>query len=296
MLKQVGLKLMLAFGMIFVQTSRLHSSQIEWEQFNMSVAFDRSAWQVDHDLFVIHAIPKCGTHYIQRTIHLMTNQTIINRNINQAKLAEACASNQILRSFQPYHSDLTKILKETHHKAIAMVRDPRDALISHVFYMRDFPKNPNGDNTKRDFFTVGADFDELSLEQQITSLIVGDEHAQSYIDFYKERTGWALNSKILTIKYEDLLGTAGGGDDAIKRAKVIELAHFIHLDLTNEQLENVLDKMYVDYGDINADGKVFERSTTGNWRTFLTPKQKSLIKKRIGKELIRLGYAEDNNW
>lgn len=296
MLKQLGANFALALSLIFVFQCELISWQNNFEKFELSMTFDKSAWQVDHDLFIIHAIPKCGTHFIQRTIHLMTNQTIINRIINVAKLTEACANNQILRSFQPYSVDLVKILKENKHKAIAMVRDPRDALISHLFYMRNYPKNPDGDNRKRDFFTVGPDFDNLTLEQQITSLIVGDEHAPSYIDFYKQRIGWALNPRILTIKYEDLLGTAGGGDDAIKRAKVMEIAGFIRLNLSNEQLEKVMNQMYVDHGEDNVDGKVFERSTTGNWRKFLTAKHKRLIKKRIGDELIRLGYAENNNW
>ncbi len=57
-----------------------------------------------------------------------------------------------MRTFQPYQDFFFQTLKDAGHKTISMVRDPRDALISHVFYMRNYPKNPNGDNRKRDFF------------------------------------------------------------------------------------------------------------------------------------------------
>jgi hypothetical protein len=295
MVKRIGLNLILMLSICFAFPSDL-SSQTYSEALKLNALFNRTAWEVNHDLFIIHAIPKCGTHYIQRTIHLMTNQVIINRNINIPKLEEACLNNQILRSFQPYHTDLFNTLKDANHKVISMIRDPRDALISHVFYMRNFPKNPNGDNNKRDFFTVGPDFDNLSLEDQITALIVGNEHAQSYIDFYKQRIGWALNPKVLTIKYEDLLGKAGGGNEKIKRAKVLEMAHFIRLNLNDEQFEKVIEQMYVDFGNDNADGKVFERSTTGNWRTFLNHEHVKLLKKKLGKELISLGYEKDYKW
>ncbi len=259
------------------------------------MVFDRSSWQVDHDLFIIHAIPKCGTHYIQRTINLMTNQEIINRNVNVPKLTEACLNNQILRSFQPYQDALFQILKKTGHKTLSMIRDPRDALISHAFYMRTFANRP-GDKTKRDFFTVGNDYDNLTFEQQIDSLIKGSEYSNSYIDFYRDRLGWALNPESLTVKYEDLVGNAGGGNDKIKRAVVLKIAEFINLDISDKKLQFVLDNMYVDFGEINLDDKVFEHSSIGNWRKFLSEKQINLIKKKIGKEIIQLGYEKNNNW
>lgn len=260
-----------------------------------NLAFEKTAWQIDHDLFAIHAIPKCGTHFIQRTIHLMTNQTIINRNVMIPKLAEACQHNQILRTFQPYHPDLMNILKNTGHKLIAMVRDPRDALVSHAFYMRTFADRP-GDKTRRDFFVVGTNYDQLTFEQQIDSLISGSEHSPSYLDFYLERTGWAKNRESLTIRYEDLVGDAGGGNDEIKKAVVQQIINFIHLDISEEKLQYVLDNMYVNFGENTLEDKVFERSSIGNWRKFLSRDQIRLIKKKIGKEIIQLGYEKDYHW
>lgn len=260
-----------------------------------TVVFDKSQWENRHDLCVIHAIPKCGTHYIERTVHLLTDQQIALRKITLENLQEACANNQIIRFFFPYSIQEAEILKKHRHKIIALVRDPRDALVSHAFYMRTFANRP-GNNIKRDFFRLGEKYDTLSFEQQITSLIVGGEHSDSYIRYYLDRLGWALNKRCLTIKYEDLVGNAGGGNDEIKKAAVLKIVNFINLDITEERLQMALDNMYVDFGEKTLDDKVFERSSIGNWTKFLSYEQVELIKEMIGNEIIQLGYEKSNNW
>jgi len=295
MFKNFALSLALGIAGISTQSAQAEPFKNDFNNFEM--AFIKSAWQVDHDLFAVHVIPKCGTHFIQRTLQLMTGQLTVNRNLSAGKLAEACNDNKILRTFQPYNKQLSQFLKSYDHKFIAVIRDPRDALISHVFYMRNFPQNEEGDNTKRDFFVVGSNFDNLTLDEQISSLINGKNGCMSYIDFYKERIGWALNPSHLTVKYEDLLSREGGGNNKVQRATVKEIAAFINLSLSAEQLENVLANMYKDFGENQLeDGRVFERATTGNWRTFLNEEHKEAIKKKIGKEMIKLGYVKDTKW
>lgn len=259
------------------------------------MTFDKSNWENAHDLCIIHAIPKCGTHYIERTLHLMTDQTIVVNNITTENLQNACCRNQLIRIFCPYSVAQADLLKNARHKIIALVRDPRDALISHAFYMRTFADR-KGEKTKRDFFTVGEDYDTLSFEEQITSLILGGKHSDSYLSYYKDRLGWALKKESLTIKYEDLVGLAGGGTDELKHKAVIKIIDYIHLLISEEKTQYVLDNMYVSFGEKALDDKVFERSSIGNWRKFLSETQIKLIKKKIGKEIIQLGYEKNNNW
>jgi hypothetical protein len=284
----------LILGCFWNINSNLYADSNQTQQLDLMV-FDKSKWEYPHDLCIIHAIPKCGTHYIERTIHLMTNQQIAVRNITTNNLQQACSNNQIIRIFSPYSTQSANILKFAEHKIISLVRDPRDALISHAFYMRSFADRP-GDKTKRDFFNVGVDYDTLTFEEQIDSLITGGEYSQSYIQYYLDRLGWALSKHSLTIKYEDLVGVAGGGHDELKKDAVLKIIEYIHLDITDEKLQFVLDNMYVDFGEKTLDDKVFERSSIGNWRKFLSRKQIKLIKKKIGKEIIQLGYEKNNNW
>lgn len=246
-------------------------------------------WDTNHHPFFVHAIPKCGTHFIQKVIQLMTNQSTLVGCVMQSDLNRAFLHNCILRTFQPYHSSSIKLAKGLYHQVIAMIRDPRDALVSHVFYMRSF----QGRGDKRDFFTVGAEFDLIPLEQQITSLIVGNNYAPSYIAFYQSMIGWALDPYTLTVKYEDL---AEQQDRSIRRRTIRAIARHINLRLTPEHLNYILANMAAGHTNQMQDGKVFQRATTGNWKTFLTEEHKQLLKERIGQELILLGYEKDLNW
>jgi len=302
MLKESVLKL--TFG-LSVLLQQLHGGEpLSLNQNRMNdfcMDFDKSSWKIPHELFIIHTIPKCGTHFIERTIRLMTSHGIVNRYITQVNLEEACKNDKVLRSIQVFRKSLVTTLKNSGHRCLAMHRDPRDALISHIFYMRNYPKNPTGDNTLRDFFRVGPEFDDISFEEQLNALIVGNKYSDSYIKFYKERINWALSGFALPVKYEDLLGFKGGGSDKTQKLLVSKIAKHLNLNLTMDQLQMVLDHMYEEQGDRGdpeyiVEGKAYKRSVTGNWKVFLNSKQKTLIKKMIGQELIQLKYEKNNNW
>jgi len=300
MLKKTILKLAFGLSLLFQQTYGVEADFLE--QINdFTMNYDKSKWKIPHELFVIHSIPKCGTHFIERTVRLMTSHGIVHRYILKAKLEEACANNKVARSVQPFDKRLLETLKKTNHLCLAMHRDPRDALISHIFYMRNYPKNPTGDNTKRDFFTVGPEFDTLPFEKQLDALIMGNKHADSYIKFYKERIGWALSGFALPVKFEDLLGAKGGGSDEVQHKIVKKIDRYLKTNLSPDALQYVLDNMYEEQGnrgnpEYMVEGKAYKRSATGNWKVFLNPKQKKIIKKMIGKELIQLGYEKDYKW
>lgn len=249
--------------------------------------------QVAHDPFIIHAIPKCGTHFIQDIITLLLDKPTFHKGLSEEVLKESENKYSVLRIFSEYSPDAMNLLKTRKYKVIAMYRDPRDALISHLFYMRTYA----GKGNKRDFFTVGDNFDLLSFDEQLTALILGTNGTESYVKFYASRRGWATNSRSLAIKYEDLIGAEAGGDDELKRQAIIDIANYIGVSLSSERLQYVMDHMYQKKGkDLVQDGKLFSRSSAGNWKQFFKPQHKKLFKKIFGKKIIELGYETSKHW
>lgn len=244
-----------------------------------------------HDLFIIHGIPKCGTHFIRKTILFMTDRTFSPGIIFVAHLEDAFYNDKILMTTQPYAEKAAEILQENHHRVISLIRDPRDALVSQAFYMRSFPGQ-----SKRDFFVIGPHYDDLTLDEQIFSLIYGSEHSPSYVDYYMERVGWALNPNHHVVKYEDLVGSDGGGEDERKLACLKGIADFIHLDATQEELEKVANKIYTNFGEVSHDHRSYKKASAGNWKEFLNEEHKAALKKKWGNLLIDLGYEETNDW
>jgi len=254
------------------------------------------AAEVQHAHLVLHSIPKCGTHCLERTVTLLTGKNIfhlIHQPFDDEILTHAEQTNQILRLEQPYYAKDLHLIFRRHYKLVSIYRDPRDALISHLFYMRELKDR----GTKRDFFIVSPNFDELSFKDQLTALITGTPEMKSYLNFYKERIPWALNFYSLSVKYEDLLGAKGGKSEAIQRQAILNIANHIGMELSSQKLDYVVNNLYVKADKAAViDGKVFARAATGNWAMFFTPEHKELFKKKMGKLLIQLGYEKDQNW
>lgn len=256
----------------------------------------KESWKVaHHDRFFIHAIPKCGTHLIHTVIQLMIPYDINLFDPGLNIITDADMPNSIGKIFGPFNPLVLNAVKENDLKVIAVIRDPRDALVSHAFYMRTFAEEGPGP-LLRDFFTVGPEFDSLPLEQQITSLITGDIYANSYIDFYKNRLGWALDPYSLTVKFEDLVQNKVKRGKKVRDKTILSIAQYLNMPLHKDHLKFVLNNMSIDSSKEVHDGKIFKRASTGNWKTFLTEEHKALLKEKIGAELIDLGYEKDFNW
>lgn len=249
------------------------------------------AWSSEHSNFFIHSIPKCGTHYIQRIIQLMLPQDISLGEVSYKNLQAVNDKGAILRSHGPFSLAGQEIAYRANFKCVSMVRDPRDALISHLVYMDTFDHHV----ARRDFFVVGPGYDDLSLDDKITTLINGGNGTQSYIDYFVARIGWSLTPTSFMVRYEDLIG-----DDEVaqynKMNTILNLAAFMGLDLSIDHLSFVIENMYVKRKDIEKEGIVYERASSGNWKEFLNEDHKRLLKDKIGQILIMLGYERDYNW
>ena len=142
--------------------------------------------KIRHAPFVLHTIPKCGVHILHRLVHLLCPDELHTNNCFWTIPGERYYQKKIiLRSHEGFSPEAFSIVAESRYKMLAIIRDPRDALISHAHYMRLWTDG----STRRDFFTVGVDFDSLSFDQQIKSLIIGDDYAESYVSYYKQLLG-----------------------------------------------------------------------------------------------------------
>lgn len=261
--------------------------------FNLQMDAKNASYK--HSPFVVHSIPKCGTHFIQRTMTLLTKQKFRHSGENNFEnhLEDAEKRNLLLRLFGPHTQIGNQILTKKRYKLVAMIRDPRDALISLLFYMR----RGWGDTSRRDFFIVDHDFDSLSLDEQIMSLIEPRKNGLSYLNYYNSRIGWALSPKSLIVKYEDLVGEEGGGDLNSQIKTIFSIIDYTNLQISHDEVQDILPQLYArEIKPIRVGNKIFQPGYIGNWKTFLNEEHKTLLKKYWGDLLIQLGYEEDYNW
>lgn len=218
--------------------------------------------------FILYAIPKCGTHYLEHIATLLTGKECFDDVLSEKALKRG--RKKILRTFQPYDPNWIDFLKQRNIKVVAIYRDPKDALISQLFHMRKYK------GRKRDFFRVSADYDQLSLDEQLERLITGAEDMPSYVDYYMARIGWIEDPYTLALRYEDLVGGAGGGSDAAKREALDAMIAYLGLEVSEEKRAWVLEQMYRKSEDVEAEGKRFVRSRIGGWTKFFKPRHEEL--------------------
>jgi hypothetical protein len=93
----------------------------------------------------------------------------------------------------------------------------------------------------------------------------------------------------LTVRFEDLVGSNGGGDDAKQLATVKAIAKHASIELSEERAQEIASNLFGNKG-------TFRKGQIGAWKEEFTAEHKDLFKQYGGELLIKLGYEKDLNW
>lgn len=246
-----------------------------------------------HSHTLIHAIPKCGIHFIQKTIEEMTGQECLPRGrVSGEMISRSQADDTIICFHGPYSPSQLKIMKRHEARLISMIRDPRDALVSLVFHLRHF----EGKGSLRDFLYVVPNFDELTFDEQLMSVMTHPDPRYNYIELYKNRVKWRTYPNACRVRYERLVGSKGGGDDLLQLVEVVNICRYLGKDVDVDECIEIAGKIYKQHGDEEAEGKVFHHAQIGSWKQFFNDEHKAVAKKHLGQLLINLGYEKNLDW
>ncbi len=163
-------------------------------------------------------------------------------------------------------------------------RDPRDVVVSHVFYVTDI----NNKHVHHDFYTQALkDFDER-LE---VSILGRPEIAVPFPDInerFAPYLGWLERSEVLSLRYEDLLERPEA-----ELGRIFDHAAARGFAYAGERATAVQAL----WGAIHPeDSPTFRSGRSGGWKKHFTPKHTKLFKEVGGELLVRLGYEQNLNW
>lgn len=247
-----------------------------------------------------NAIPKSGSHLIIQVLQGLT--TIgpfvdggfppVNRGEDNRKLPDSAVLRNIRRMrggdigygyvgcYRPFIEALTAPGRAT----IFVYRDPRDAVVSSVFYATDM--NPKHALHRYYNEQVG------SLEERINVAIRGlddpDLPYSSVRQRFEKYLGWLEQPAVLSLRFEDLQTNRDAAFNQI-------------LDYLGERgwrdqppREDALRALHAAIQPRKSG--TFRKGKPGGWREHFTEANKSLFKEVAGDLLIRLGYEEDFDW
>jgi len=185
-----------------------------------------------------------------------------------------------ISAHEPFLSTLTSLGRAT----VFVYRDPRDMIISHIFYATQM--HPG--HWMRRYYT-----EELhTMEERINAAILGVQEPGSELTGVRQRyvgyLGWLQQPTVLCLRFEDLIMERG--------AALGRLLDYLHErgftpQASREEAIEVL-------GQAIAPKKsgTFRKGKPGNWQEHFTEANKRVFQQAAGDLLTTLGYEQDDNW
>ena len=162
-------------------------------------------------------------------------------------------------------------------------RDPRDMLVSQVFFATDM----NEEHGMHDFYKSLPNFGER-LKVAITGIDENGLYMVSVKQRYASVFEWREQSNVMCIRFEDLINHREATLDAM--LDEVESIGYRIPTPRDQALSILLEAIQPKKSHTFRSGK------TGGWREHFTEEHKKLFKDVTGDLLMKLEYERDNDW
>jgi Sulfotransferase domain len=162
-------------------------------------------------------------------------------------------------------------------------RDPRDMLVSQVFFATDMYEEHGMHNYYKSLPDFGA-----RLKVAITGIDQDGLHMVSVKQRYEGVFQWLEQKNVMCIRFEELINNR----DTTLNVMLDEVEKTGHkIPTPREQALSILIEAIQP-----KKSRTFRSGKTGGWREHFTDENKKLFKDVAGDLLVRLGYEKNNNW
>lgn len=226
---------------------------------------------------LVNSIPKSGTHLLSEVIINMGFKHA--GQINYAEIdgvpSRVLTMDEIeqkihflkkgryLIGHKYFDEDFSKILKKNKISHLFIVRDPRDVAVSKAFY---FPKRPEHE--------LNSHFLGLNERERFIASINGvPGRMRSVAEIYNIFLPWLSENDCLTVKFEDLVGNQGGGNDEKQSETLRRIAVHLGIPFDESELKEIAFKSF------NKNSGTFRKGQIGDWVNWLDDETLSLLKK-----------------
>lgn len=174
-------------------------------------------------------------------------------------------------------------LCQPHRVNYFVYRDPRDMLVSQVFFATDMHEEHGMHN----FYKSLPDFGER-LKVAITGIDRDGLYMVNVRQRYAAVFEWLEQPQVMCIRFEDL----------IHNQKSTLEAMLDEVESTGYQIPTGREKALSALAKAIQPKKshTFRSGKTGGWRKHFTEEHKNLFKDIAGDLLVKLGYEKNNDW
>lgn len=247
-----------------------------------------------------NSMPKSGSHLIIQILEGLTQfgpfvnpgMPPLNRNqqnqplsredilLNLGRMKPGDIGYCYLKAEEPFITELVR----PGRASIFIYRDPRDMIVSHVFYATDM--HPG--HAMHQYYTEKLG----SMEERINAAILGVQDPANPLtavaDKYKAYLGWLDQPAVLSMRFEDLILDR---DNSLRKI----LAYLRGFGYEPAKGDDQAVKDLTAAIQPNKSG-TFRKGQPGNWREHFTQRNIDLFKANTGDLIVRLGYEKDQDW
>lgn len=259
-------------------------------------------------VLLCNSFPKSGTHLLSQiltelpginywddiiSVQALTGVMNTVEHINNKFMS--APSNSMVKSHLMYDEKILEILNKRNCKSYFIYRDPRDVVLSHANWVMKEPKiflNSYYSNNLKTFNErVIASIKGIPLGTPIGSNV----SLPSIVDDFARWEGWLSDEDTLAIKFEDLVGSRGGGSDAIRLKTIVNICNHAGYSFTDSEVSQMFPTHKFD-PEKSHTFKKGQKGAIGGWKDKFTPEIKECFKDTAGQLLIDLGYEQDFDW
>jgi hypothetical protein len=247
-----------------------------------------------------NAMPKSGSHLIIQVLQGLTQLgpfvnpgfPPVNRSEINAKLTEQAVLANLQRmrpgdiaygyvnAREPFVSALTRPGRAT----IFVYRDPRDVIVSHVFYATQMHKG----HGMHQYYTQTLGSMEERINAAIQGVVEPGAELSSIRAKFDAYLGWLEQPQVLCLRFEELIL-----DQEASLGKILD---YLEPRGFTPRIPRPQAIAALQHAIRPRKSGTFRKGKPGNWREHFTPGNKELFKTISGDLLIRLGYEGDDRW
>lgn len=247
-----------------------------------------------------NAMPKSGSHLIIQVLQGLVeigpfvnpgfppvNRSEDNRKLPDAQvlaILQAMQRGDIGYGYVQARPPFIQALTQPDRATIFVYRDPRDVIVSHVFYATEL--HPG--HGMHDYYTSELD----SMAQRINAAVRGVDQAGAELSDirskYEAYLGWLEIPQVLCLRFESLI--------LDRQPALQEILAYLAQRGFQPQLSNEAATAALAQAIQPKKSGTFRKGQPGNWREHFTPENIAIFKEHTGDLLQRLGYETDEDW
>ena len=254
-----------------------------------------------------NSYPKSGTHLLYQILYSLPETEKWNDIVSVQALCGimntashirwkigSAPRGSIVRSHLMYTDEIRSILSDLSCKQLFIYRDLRDVAVSHARWVLKEPEI-----FLHDIYTQLPSFDD-QLMSTIQGVPLGTPFGSNLSQpnigqDFSRWAGWVDDPDTLAIRFEDLVGERGGGDEQKRLHIVSQILDHLEISLPASEIESRFSSAAMNPKESHTFVKG-GKGKIGGWQNFFKPSHKEAFKKVAGDYLVQLGYEPDLNW